>query len=33
MENMLDLLDEPMEVMDEPSAAPIRADRGRIEFR
>ncbi len=33
MENMLDLMSEPEEVRDSPEALPIRAERGRIEFR
>ena len=33
MENMLDLLKEPVEVIDSPNTRPLIATKGKIEFR
>jgi ABC-type transport system involved in Fe-S cluster assembly fused permease/ATPase subunit len=33
MENMLDLMKEPVEVQDSPTARPLIATKGKIEFR
>ena len=33
MENMLDLMDEPIEVKDKPNALPILPMKGKIDFR
>ena len=33
MENMLDLMKEPVEVVDSPTARPLIATKGKIEFK